>query len=181
MKTFAKLLVLAMFVATMIPTFSFADDSAVDPQLRADIEKMLTMTKMDKMMEPMYSQLEAMLQNQYQQMGATEEQLPIFEKYNKQMFDLLKTEMSWENLRDQFIDLYARVYSSDEIKAISDFYSSAAGQKMIEKMPMLMQESMVIAQDNMKDLIPQIQIISRQMIEELQEAAQPEEEPAAQQ
>ena len=36
---------------------------------------------------------------------------------------------------------------------------------MIEKMPMLMQESMVIAQENMKDLIPQIQAISRHMIE----------------
>ena len=50
-----------MFVATMIPTFSCADDSAANPELRADIEEMLTMTKMDKMMEPMYAQLEAML------------------------------------------------------------------------------------------------------------------------
>ncbi len=181
MKTFAKLLVLAMFVATMIPTFSCADDSAANPELRADIEKMLTMTKMDKMMEPMYAQLEAMLQSQYEQMGAREEQLPIYEKYNKQMFDLLKAEISWEKLRDQFIDLYARVYTSDEIKAISEFYTSAAGQKMIEKMPMLMQESMVIAQENMKGLIPQIQAISRHMIEELQESTQPAEEPAAQQ
>ena len=53
--------------------------------------------------------------------GPARSSCPIYEKYNKQMFDLLKAEMSWEKLRDQFIDLYARVYTSDEIKAISEF------------------------------------------------------------
>jgi hypothetical protein len=168
-KTATKLLIVTLLLALIAPTLSFAAD---DTALRSKIEEMLIMTKMDKMMEPMYAQLESMLQSQVAQMGISEEQEPIVNKYNSQMFDLLRSEMSWENMRDQYIDLYAKVYTIDEIETITAFYSSEIGQKMLDKMPQLMQESMSIAHTSLQTLYPKIQSISQQMMAEIQASQQ---------
>ena len=101
------------------------------------------------------------------QMGVTEEQLPILEKYQKELFNLMKEEMAWSKMRDDFVDIYARVYTEEEILEINKFYSSPAGRKMIEKMPLLMQETMTITQKNMQSLLPKVQEITKKMAEEV--------------
>jgi hypothetical protein len=155
---------ITLLLAITLPSICLATDDAA---LRSEIEKMLVMTKMDKMMEPMYNQIEGMLQNQVMQMGITEEQQPIVEKYYSQIFDLLRSEMSWDQMRDQYIDIYAKVYTIEEIKAITTFYNSEVGIKMLEKMPQLMQESMSIGQTSLQPLFPKIQEISQQMVSEI--------------
>jgi hypothetical protein len=160
---------MALLLAALAPSLSLASEDAA---LRTEIEKMLLMTRMDQMMEPMYAQLEEMLQSQIAQMGVSEEQQPIVEKYNKEVFELVRNEMAWEKMRDQYIDLYAKVYSLDEIKAISEFYRSEVGQKTLAKMPQLVQESMTLANASLQALFPQMQQLSQQMIAEIQAAQQ---------
>jgi hypothetical protein len=44
---------------------------------------------------------------------------------------------SWENLKTAFEPIYATEFSEDELNQISDFLTSSAGKKMVEKQPNL--------------------------------------------
>lgn len=156
-------IVFLFFIAICSSTHSIASEESH----RAAIEKMLRLTNVDKMIEPMFAQIEGMLKKQYSQMGVSEEQLPILEKYNNKLFSFMKEEMGWPKMRDDFINIYARVYTEEEIMEINKFYSSPAGKKMIEKMPLLMQETMTLTQKNMQRLLPKIQQISEEMAQEV--------------
>ena len=134
---------------------------------RAAIEKMLQLSNVGKIIQPVFAKIEGILQNQFQQMGASEEKKPIFEKYNKKIFNLMKEEMSWSKMRDDFIDIYAKVYTEEEINEINKFYSSPTGRKMIEQMPFLMQEALTITQKHLRTVLPEIQKISKDMSSEI--------------
>ncbi|MEZ4485852.1 MAG: DUF2059 domain-containing protein, partial [Syntrophotaleaceae bacterium] len=133
---------------------------AAETSHRQAVEEMLRLTKADQMMDPLYQQMEGMLETQFEQMNIAEAHRPVLKKYTQQMFQLLRTEMSWEVLKDDFIDLYLKVYSEREIEALNDFYRSEAGRKMIETMPLLMRESLTLTQQNMRRLMPRLQQIS---------------------
>ena len=47
------------------------------------------------------------------------------------------------------------------------FYKSASGQSMLKKMPEVMKASMVVSQDMMRTVLPQIQQVSQELAEEL--------------
>lgn len=100
-------------------------------------------------------------------MGVSKEQLPIFEKYDQKMFDIMKEEMSWAKMRNDFIDIYSKVYTEEEIAEINKFYSSPAGKKMIEKMPILMKETRTITQKYLQTVLPKIKNISEEMAQEV--------------
>ncbi len=51
---------------------------------------------------------------------------------------------------DEFIEaaalIYARNFTVDEMKQIAEFYRQPAGQKLLQKLPVVMQESMALGQ-----------------------------------
>jgi uncharacterized protein len=157
-------IVIILSLAICTPTLSIASEESH----RAAIDEMLRLSNVDKMIEPMFDQFKGLLKNQFAQMGVSEEQMPILEKYNDKLFNVMKEEMAWSKMRNDYIDIYAKVYTEEEILDINKFYRSPAGKKMIEKMPQLLQETMTITQKNMQTLIPKIQQISAEMAQEIQ-------------
>lgn len=65
------------------------------------------------------------------------------------------------------IEVYASVYTEEEIKDIIKFYKSPAGQKMLAKMPELMNASMAVVQNLMKDVMPKINDLQKKLNEKL--------------
>jgi hypothetical protein len=47
---------------------------------------------------------------------------------------------------DQITALYARTFSVDELREVTAFYRGPTGQKFLEKVPQITQESMAIGQ-----------------------------------
>lgn len=142
--------------------------AAVDSH-RAAVEEMLHLTEIDKMIDPMMEQVQAMIQNQVDQMDLTEEAKPVVKKYNDKIMLLMKTELAWEKMKNDLIDIYISVYTEEEIKAIIAFYRTPVGQKMLDKMPQLLQQTMAVTQSKVQQLIPDLQAISQDMENELQQ------------
>lgn len=164
MRLVAYHIVLAILCALLL----ISPTAASDTSHRAAIEEMLHLAGADQIMEPLYRQLEEMLDAQFAQMGVEEEHRPIVQKYNRKMFQLLREEMSWEVMKNDFINLYLKVFTEEEIDEINSFYRSATGRKMVDKMPQLMRESMILSQRNLERLMPHIQQITEEMTAELQ-------------
>jgi len=160
----------------MVLALSCSLANADEVSHKAAAEELLFLTDVDKMMKPMWEQMEIMMEQQYQQMDAPEESRPILEKFTKRMLNIMEEELSWEKMKNDYIAIYVKTYTEKEIRAISEFYKSPAGKKFIEKMPQLMQESMAISQKNMPEIMKKIQNISEEMADEIAQLKKQQEE-----
>jgi hypothetical protein len=52
--------------------------------------------------------------------------------------------------------IWSETFSADELQSIINFYSSAAGQKLVEKMPILMLQVTTHVPEYLKESIPKI-------------------------
>ncbi len=65
--------------------------------------------------------------------------------------------MSAETLRKDVIDLYSENFTEKELKEITAFYNTKAGQKALEKLPEIMKGSMQIAQTRVMQNMSELQ------------------------
>jgi len=167
MKRITPLLAVCLALVLSVP-FARADEAS----RRAKAKEMLTLMHMDatmsKMMDNMMQQMSAMSK----QMGGghgnvTPEQQARLDDFQKKVFTLIETQMSWKNLEPDYIDLYAKNFTDEQLDGIITFSKSPAGVAMIEKLPTLTTEGMQLAQTRMTAIQPQLM----QMIQDFAKSA----------
>ncbi len=84
----------------------------------------------------------------------------------QKMMDLFMKEISWDNLKEDYISIYAETFTEEELKGLVTFYKSPVGRKFIEKQPELMKRTMEISQEKMMELIPKMQELAKEMEEQ---------------
>ena len=117
-----------------------------------------------------YDQVLPQLEAMGDQMGVSEEEREIFDRYLERMVAALREEMSWEKLEPGMIETYASVYTEQELLDLVEFYESPLGQKFIRKMPELMTATMQLTQEMMQDFLPRVQAIQAELQAELHAA-----------
>lgn len=134
---------------------------------RAAAEELLKFTKPNQILDQMWTQINKMVDQQYKQMRAPKESRPIFEKYQRKMFEEMKSELSYKNMKEDYITIYTNTYSEKELRDIIAFYKTPTGKVFLEKMPKLIQESMAITQKKLPRLMQRLKQIDEEMIAEL--------------
>jgi uncharacterized protein len=69
-----------------------------------------------------------------------------------------------DEMIDKIAGIYARKFSAAELKEVANFYRGPTGQKFVQQLPGIMQESMVIGQQFGQQFAADLQ---KRMIEEL--------------
>ena len=157
--------ILTLILLTTLVTISTA--VASPESHRQAVEEMLAISRVDQMLEPMMDNVMSVMQQQMSQVNIPEDKKPIVDKYNQKIIETLRHEMRWENMQEDFVALYLDVYSEEEIRGLTDFYKTPLGQKMLDKMPELMQASMQISQGLLQQTLPKIQQLSQEMALEI--------------
>ncbi|ATC87181.1 MULTISPECIES: DUF2059 domain-containing protein [Pseudoalteromonas] len=134
------------------------------------IDELISVMNLDSMVDSMYGQVEGMMKGMSDQMGVKPSEQAIFDKYYSDMTTVLKTEMSWAKMQPMMISVYDKHFSEQEIADMLAFYKTDTGQKILEKMPVVMQESMQMSQSLMKDAMPKIQTLAQQLSDELEQS-----------
>lgn len=160
-----------------ILTLSF-NAAASENTKREQVVELINLMNMSSMMEAMYAQMEGMMQNTSKELGVKPSEQPIFDKYYGKMTTVMKEEMSWKKMEPQIIDLYVRHFDEKEISDMLAFYETETGKSVIKKMPLLMQESMLIGQQMMKNVLPKLRKVSQELASELKDARESEEHEA---
>lgn len=62
------------------------------------------------------------------------------------MREFARRYVSWEALREQYVDIYAGSFTEDELRQMTDFYRSEVGQKLARATPRLMAEGADLGQ-----------------------------------
>ena len=157
-------------VIVVAGVLAFATATAQEASHRDAARELLKAMNAEQTIEESYNQVLPQLEAMGQQMGVSDEERAIFNRYLDRMVAALREELSWEKLEPGMVQTYASVYSEQELRDLVEFYESPLGQKFIRKMPELMTATMQLTQDMMQDFVPRVQEIQAELQAELQEA-----------
>jgi hypothetical protein len=171
-----SLAVLVLAVCAAFPQQSLPGDT---PASKEDIQHLFEVMQihqqMRQVMDAMTKQQSAMidetLKKRYPQTSAEK-----IARANRMIQETMK-DMPMDAMLDDMIPIYQRHFSKIDIDAMSTFYASPTGQKMIREMPALTSESMQASYARMQTQIDAIQKKAEQIVREDQE--KPKSIPAA--
>jgi hypothetical protein len=171
-----------VFTSMMIVAFGMSAAQAADaPPTEASIKHLLTTMRASKMMDSVWTEMDRAFKSSIQQATSgqplNDAQKAIVDDMSKQMVTIFRQSMSWDKLEPIFVRVYQKSLTQHEVNGIAAFYATPDGQAMLNKMPVIMQNSMQEMQAPIKEMMPKIQALARESTDKLKAAATPE--PAA--
>jgi len=152
-----------LLVAVMLSSPVFALDknsghykAAVSLMDAADATTMLRQAR---------KQMQVMLGDRMDQLETKipENKVEEFETYKRNVSGLMRKNMRWSTLKDEFAELYMDIYTESELQQLAKFYNSPVGKKFVEKTPELMGRTMQIMQSRMAAAMPEIQKLTQEL------------------
>lgn len=138
--------------------------SAAEPSA-ASVERLLTITRSEAVLEQMYGNFEqAMRAGMQQAVGnrrLTAQQQAILDAAPAEFAAVMREELGWARLKPLYVGIYRESFTQAEIDGMLAFYATPAGQAMIEKLPQVMNRSMQL-----------MQVMAAPMAEKMREAMQ---------
>jgi uncharacterized protein len=130
------------------------------PASQESVEALLTITKTESMMDSMYGGVEqAMRQGMKESLQGkpvSAEQQRMLDAVPPKFMAVMRQEFNWSKMKPLYVQLYRETFEQEEIDGLVAFYKSSAGQAFVNKMPVVMQKSITIAQSQMQALMPKI-------------------------
>jgi uncharacterized protein len=161
-----KRILLLLAVALFLPLTAHADEAS----RRAKAQEMLTLLHMDRLMDQMMNGMLEQMSTMTKQFGGNsikpEDQAKI-DDFQKRVFQLIESQMGWKSLEPEYVDIYAKNFTDEQLDVILAFYKSPTGVALVEKLPTLTTQGMQIAQNRMVALQPQL----KQMLEDFAKSA----------
>ena len=147
-------LLIALALAASAPAF------AAEPT-DADIDRLLKASRAESLLAGVVPQMEAVQQQEFDKHFAgkemTEEQKAEVARIQAKTQEIVRKALSWEEMRPVYLDVYKKTYTREDVRAITKFYESAAGQRMLDKNPALMQNIMSAVQLKMVPMLEELQ------------------------
>src|SRR5579863_1492609 len=171
MKRSFVLLAIAVLFATAAFAQQATSSSGDDPASKEDIQKLFEVMQihqqmrqvMDAMMKQQTAMIDETLKKRYPQTSADK-----IARANRMIVETVK-DMPMDAMLDDMIPIYQRHFTKTDIDAMSTFYASPTGQKMMREMPVLTSESMQASYARMQKQIDVIQQKAEQIVKEDQE------------
>jgi uncharacterized protein len=161
------LLLATLCLALSVPTL--AQNADTDAATRDDVilylRTMRSHDMMQRLMEVQSQSIQTMMHDQFVKEKRT---LPAnFDTaMQKEMADFLKG-MPMDEMIDAMIPAYQNHFTHSDIQAMNAFYSSPVGQKVLEQLPLVMQEGMQAAMPIMSKYLTDSKARMKQDLEKL--------------
>jgi uncharacterized protein len=127
----------------------------------ARIDRLLEVTRARQLIDSMLPQVEASQQQMFEQIAAGRrvdaDQQATMERIRERSAAALRQVLAWENLEPIYRDLYRETFSAEDVDAMLAFYESPTGQRVLDKMPLLMEKTMVAMQRIVVPLLQQLE------------------------
>lgn len=158
-----------------LPAWAFPADV---PASDASIRQLLTAAHAESMLGTMMSQMDAYIKNMVHQMtptgGMTPKAQAILDRSIERMSASMKETLSWSTMEPMYIRVYRDTFTQTEVDQMTEFYKTPAGQAMVNKMPLVMQNVMREMPTLMKPMLERLQVVQRETAEELRRNAEQE-------
>ncbi len=131
------------------------------PPSDAQVDELMDVMRVKQTLDAMWPQVEAMQQQAVAQVAAGKdltagEQAEVQATLDRMMTNM-RSMLAWDKVQPVYRDIYARSFDDKDVTALVKFYRSDAGQTLLDKMPQLMQNTMVATQQLMAPAMQQMQ------------------------
>ena len=164
------MLIRSLIVMLLIGWVGVAQAAKPDPKIKLALE-LMDVTHMDAMMKNMQEQMRGMFQNQFASSASCEAAKPIVEEFSSKLSDKVFSSLGSDDFKVDVAAVYVDVFTAPELQEMIDFYHTPLGQKMLARMPELMQKSMLISQTRIKTLQPELEALSSEYGQRISEAS----------
>jgi hypothetical protein len=140
----------------------------------AEADAVLQKMRFEEMIgKALESQQKAMAKSMSGMMGKNvpEAEQARMAEFQQKMMSAMFAEMDLPGMRQDVAKIYAETFSSAELKAQSDFYSTPAGQAMIDKQPLMQQRMTELMMPRMMKAMPKVQAMAQEFAKEQKERA----------
>jgi uncharacterized protein len=146
---------------------------AVDaPPSEGSIKQLLEVMQAHKNLDAMLGQMDAIMKNAFQQatQGQTvpAEAQKIFEKCRADVSGIFKEQFTWEKMEPLYMHVYQQSFTQEEVNGMISFYKTPIGQSVINKLPLVMQNSMNETMKMMGPIMQRIQTMQREVVAQMQ-------------
>lgn len=159
-----KRALLALLLALSAP-MAHAGTAPADAQ----IDRLLEVMRVRQTLDSMLPQVEASQRQMMEQMTAgqalTDSQRALLDRIVASNARNIRELLTWEKLAPMYRDIYRQTFDAQDMDAMIDFYGSPAGQRVIDKMPQAMQNTMTALQAM---LVPAMQKMQQDIAAELE-------------
>jgi hypothetical protein len=150
----------------MVMLTSVAGVKAQQTGDKALAEELLNLMNAKENVEKSFAMIKQMVPAQIARMSGTLGQSSadasaVTDQVDKIM-EMVTKELNWDNLKGDFVALYANTFNDEEMKGIIAFLRSPAGEAFTKKQPELMRRSMGISQKLMMQMTPKIQAMVKE-------------------
>lgn len=159
-KPMSRLLASILFSFALVLPVAAASTKTDEARLELAVQ-LAALMDMDQMVGAMQQQMEAMMQKELAGAARCDAARPMVTEFSESVFELTHSELSNEVFLPKVADIYADIFAADELQELLDFYRTPLGQKMLARMPEMMERSMALAQNQMQELTPRISALAQ--------------------
>lgn len=152
----------AIGVILACAVFCTADVNAQESSRYTLAEELMTVMNVQENIEKSFAMMRQMLPAQMEKMKQFDIPADSTGQTEKAL-DIVTEAFKWENIKADYIALYADTFTEEEMRGIIAFYKSPTGQALLEKQPLLMKGSMELNQKQMMGIMPKIKAMQEEM------------------
>ena len=134
--------------------------------------QLMEATHFDRTIEQMADQMPQMMAKQFESYSTCPAASGVLQEMSQKIGEKVRATLMSQDMKVDVASVYAEVFSDEELHEIVAFYQSPLGRKMVDRMPELMQKSMQISQDRMKEVMPDLQKIGEEYGERIRTASE---------
>jgi hypothetical protein len=82
----------------------------------------------------------------------------------RQLDDFMSQHINWETLKPEFVDLYNKTFTPEELNKMLEFYQSPLGLKVLKEWPNVLQQSSAILYGRAQTISPDVKKITQEYI-----------------
>jgi uncharacterized protein len=154
-----------VFAAALL--FSAAAAHADDATKHAKVKELFQLTSMQNRVDQI--RVSALAQARADDKGLA----AYYEKLNA----LVAQSYNWTKLEPSYEQVYADLYTEDELDGILAFYKSPIGQAFLTKTPEATRQVLLISKQQFAALTPQIQKLTEDYVDQLRAQSKPKKQP----
>lgn len=145
------------------------------PASESSIKELLAVAQARQLVDGIRAQFDSMMQASIQQSlqgkNPTPKQQKAISNMKNRMVEIMQGELAWDKLEPMYLRLYKDAFTEEEVVGMLAFYKTPAGQAVIHKMPLLMQQTMLEMQKMTAGMMPKMQSVQEQFIAEMSAAS----------
>jgi hypothetical protein len=153
--------------------FAFSTAFAADqPASEASIKQLLEVSQVHKLLDSATAQMDALMKQAMQQVTqgqpVTPEVQKQIERGQSEAMSMMKEILDWNKLEPMYVRIYQKSFSEPEIDSLIAMYKSPAGQMLLTKMPVVLQNTTTEVQQLMQPVMMRIQRLQQDVLAQIQ-------------